>query len=240
MPYKESFQNLIEVQSLQNQILKHKKVIDGEESRIEHLKGQRVEKAEMLSTLKDETVILNSNILKQEITLEKLDSSIDTAQNHLKNASTEKEMNALESEIKTWVDEKSILEESLLKDLDIQEIKTKEIQDISGFLKGSEETLKDLELEVKGLVNAENVKIDDLKERIGNLIEICQPVVKNLFTEANNNHEYDSPLALIEDNRCDKCQMHLPSSLTQPVESGKVIELCPNCGRLLVPHIALS
>ena len=240
MQYKESFQNLIEVQSLQNQILKHQKIIKEEESRVEHLKGQRVEKAETLGTLKDETVILDSNILKQETALEKLDSSIDTAQNHLKNASTEKEMNALESEIKTWMDEKSLLEESLLTDLDNQEVKTKEAQDISGFLKGSEVTLKELELEVKGLVNAQNVKIDDLKGRIANLIEICQPAIKSFFTEANNNHEYNSPLALIEDNRCNKCQMHLPSSLTQPVESGKVIELCPNCGRLLIPHTALS
>ena len=239
MPYTKSFHNLIEIQSIQNQILEHQKAILEEESRIVHLKGQREEKEEILATLKDEIKILESDIIKQENSLEKLDSSISTAQNHLKNASTEKEVSALESEMKTWEEEKSTLEETLLTNLDKQEVKTGEIETSTSFLKGSMETLKELELEVKGLVNAENIKIDDLKGRIINLVEICDTPVKRSFIEANERHEFNFPIALIEDNRCNKCQMHLPSSLTQPVESGKVLEFCPNCGRLLIPHSAL-
>ncbi|TDJ08668.1 MAG: hypothetical protein E2O68_01740 [Deltaproteobacteria bacterium] len=240
MPYIESFQSLIEIQSIQNQILKHLEVIKEEESRVDHLKGQREEKDEILITLKDETVLLEGNILKQESALEKRDNSLETAGKHLRNASTEKEMNALESEISTWEGEKSALEESLINDLDNQEVKLSEIQTITGFLKGSEETLKELELEVKGHVNAENVKIEDLKGRINNLLDICQEPVKRSFVEANNRHEFNSPLALIEADRCNKCQIHLPTSLSQPIESGKVIDFCPHCGRLLIPHSALA
>ncbi|RLA63181.1 MAG: hypothetical protein DRQ88_04530 [Epsilonproteobacteria bacterium] len=240
MSYQESFKNLIEIQSLQNKILEHQKIIAEEESRIVHIKDQREEREESLTTLKDEIKILESDIIKQENALEKLDSSINTAKNHLKNASTEKEMIALESEIKTWEGEKSTLEETLLSGLDEQEVKAEEIKTNTSFLKGSDETLKEVELEVRGLVNAENIKIDDLKGRIKNLIKSCQPQVRDYFIQANNQYEYKSPIALIESERCNKCQMHLPSSLSQPVETGKVLEHCPNCGRLFIPHSSLA
>jgi len=240
MPYTSSFQNLIQIQSLQNKILEHQKAILDEEKRIVSLNAERKDKQTFLTTLKDDLSLLEQEIAGREKSLEKLQNSIETAKHHLKNASTEKELIALESEIKTWEDEKSVLEESLLEDLGNQETKETELKNTSDFIKGSETTLKDIELEVKNKVSEENAKIEDLKSRMANLLEICEEAVRRSFQEANLRHEFKSPLALIEDNRCSKCQMHLPTSLTQPIESGKVLDFCPNCGRLLIPHSALA
>ena len=111
-----------------------------------------------------------------------------------------------------------------------------ELVDFEGYQKGLKKTLEEIGQDVDIQVNKELIEIKNLKGREENLISILPKNFQDTFILTSKKLKSNS-LAYIEQGKCGGCKMSVPSMICQEVEGQTVLELCPSCGRILLPHL---
>ncbi|MCK5074057.1 MAG: hypothetical protein KAQ98_11570 [Bacteriovoracaceae bacterium] len=234
----EYFTTLIEVQSLENYIHVHLKKIDYHKKRISDIEEKRKNAKEDLNEKTDKLSILKTKIKKDEARLYDLETKLSKTRENMKVVTTNQQISALEKEIEVLVPQRDSLEENSLEVMEKIEILETDVTELEGFLNGSEKTMQEIKTEVESNIRDEQHEIDNYNERVENLLSLIPPQMCAVFKNVNKKYKYKNPLTFVENNTCIQCSFIIERNLSSSIEKGTIIELCPNCERLLIPHAA--
>lgn len=232
----ESFRHLIEILALKKQNNLNFAQITSENKRISDLEERRKK-----TVLENENLkIENSNLKLQETQnlIEDLGLRLNKLSSQLSLATTVTQENAFKNQIQNLESEIEKLEEQYFKNLETSEALLLKIHDNEVFLKGSEATLEEIKNEVLIAVAKENNSIENRNKRIDSLMEQCHPSLKNLYLELDKKFAPKEATSFLIDKKCSACYVTADATLRSSLEEGRSIEMCPHCGRLLIPETA--
>ena len=232
----ESFRHLIEIEALKGKIEQEENKIASENKRISDLLALREKKQKEISEL-DQT-LREFKLTEQQLTIDSTITKLNRMNSQLDQISTEKEQIKLENQIKNFKQEIDKLESQYFQDLERSEQIEKDISERKDFLAGSLETIKELEVEIASETQGFKRAIENYKKRVDSLMDLLHPSLKSLYQEVENKFKKGGPVAFLIDKKCSKCHMLLDSTHKQSLESGRSLEFCPSCSRLLIPETA--
>jgi predicted nucleic acid-binding Zn-ribbon protein len=167
----------------------------------------------------------------QETRLKKLNVQLSLAV-------TEKEQVAFENQIKLIKIEIEKSETEYFSNLETSESLLSEIEDKNTFLKGSLETLEEIRSDADQNISIEQKAIDNRDLRINSLMDLIHPSLKSIYLELQKSFKTKNAVSYLIDKKCSECHMQADSILKNSLEEGRSIEMCPSCGRLLIPETA--
>ncbi len=229
------YSNLKEIHSLDNMIKVHLDRIKEEEARIEFITNKRKQKDQELENHQNNKKILENEISDIEVTLFDFEKRVSSAQGHQSMAASEKEANALQNEIDSLSPKIDELQELTLDKLEEIEKIELEITQAQNFLKGSQETLQEITIEVQEVVKEQQIPIDQYSQRIDLLIEDIPKPLYIQFSKIREKFRYNRPLVRILNHACEFCHFRIDQMSLERVESLQGIECCGQCGRLFTP-----
>lgn len=228
-----TFRNFIEIEGLKSRILKHIAIIAGENKRILDLTSKR-------SSIQAEIIEFEQNIhdakLKElELEIKSLETNLKKFQAQMDMVKNGKELDLLTSEIKHSQLALDSLEVQYFEKSDLIDSLKIKIQEHKQFLHGSNETLNDIQKEVNLEIITNEKEISNYQLRIDSILELESPSNKNLYLDMSKKFKTTSPCSFIINKNCSVCRINVDSSTANSVESARSIEVCPNCGRILLP-----
>lgn len=229
------YSNLKEIHSLDNMIKVHLDKIKEEESRIDFIVQKRKQKDQDLKEFEDKEKSIQDELNQMEVKLFDLEKKLNTSKEHLPLASNQKEATALENTIMTLTPQVDQLQEESLEKLEELELLEEEKKKTEGFLKGSLNTLKEIEEEVSEIRKTENIPIGQYEKRIQLLLKDTQPHLVSTFLSIREKFRYKRPLVRVINNTCEFCHFHIDQMAQDRLETFQSIETCSQCSRLFIP-----
>lgn len=215
------FTHLKEIQSLDNMISKHMEVITSEESRKDHINALRskreTEKVGLFETFRENTALISE--LEAEL------SSLEE----------KKESQFMVEEVEKISNQMDQISEKIFSLMEKNEEIEEGIKDCKTFLEGSLETLEEIDAEIKEETKEEQRHIDNYQKRIQALLEDIPEELKTAFLKARKKYPKMQPLARIVNRSCEKCKYEVDSQTLSLVDQAKVVQVCHQCERLLIP-----
>jgi predicted nucleic acid-binding Zn-ribbon protein len=231
-------QHLIEIQSLDESILKHLKNIEEQEGRIQFLEGQRHKRQEQMELLQSELQSLKQNLSTEESKLHELDKKLTQNESAQSQVTTAKQIESLETESKALNETKEQTETEAFSLMEKIEEAEQKIADDESFLAGSSESLGEIKLEVEENCKEENRHINNYQERIDALLEQCDSDTKNHYLAINKKFRFKRPISVITSMKCGQCKFAIDQHTFSETAKASSPQTCSNCGRFLVtlPH----
>ena len=234
--YKEVFPNLIEIQSLENNIFEFNQKIKSHQLRVTNLENKRNLSQKKIKDFEIEIPLLQNKICSGENELNSLEQRIQQSKSHLAIAKTTQQLKASESEIKTLNDNKEKCEITLLENMEELEDIEQNLQDEIQFSKGSTLSLKEITQEVENDISKEKKEIHFVNERIQLFLDLLSPNVLSAFNSVNKRFKNDSPISVINNKKCHECGTEISGNIENQIQLGLAFEYCTGCGRILAPY----
>ncbi|MBT3981562.1 MAG: hypothetical protein HOE90_09435 [Bacteriovoracaceae bacterium] len=232
----EVFRSLKEVMALENKIKRHMDVIDEEKKRISFIENQRKLKQDKLEEQNKLTSSVRAKSTSDENELEKIDSQIERVKQRIPLLKTDTQIKATEQEAASLDEKKDQLETTLLEEIEQLEQLSDSIKEHENFLKGSIQTLADINKEVDEKTAKENKEINNLQTRVSALLEDIPLQYRNKYHDVNKRYLFNNPLTSEENGICEICQMQITSLQHMAIEKMATFEACSGCNRIFLPH----
>ncbi len=223
---------MVEIQRLSDLISEKNKEIERYEKSINFWKDDLSQKEKNLSNLNSKSLDLQKIIKSNEIDLAEIEEHLKKLDEQKYQISSEKELNAIETELKTEKDKEDSIEEVLITKMD--ELDETE-KTIALSKKEVEDSKEQVAKDVKGLV----AKIDILKEEneksqnaMDETLTELSPSVKAIFSKLLKSKN-GIALGKVKGDACGACNFQIPSSLVTEAEDETKIAKCTNCGRFI-------
>lgn len=232
----ESFRHLIEILALKKQNNQNLTEISSENKRISDLEERRKK-----ALLENENLKLEEKNLKLQETqnhIEDLSLRLNKLSSQLSMATTALQETAFKNQIQSIENEVAELENNYFENLEKSEAIIEKIKENTEFYSGSTLSLEEIKKEVAANVTKENAAIENRNKRINSLLDQCHPSLKNLYLELDKKFAPKESTAFLIDKKCSACFIAADASLRSSLEEGRSLEMCPNCGRLLIPETA--
>ncbi len=232
----ESFRHLIEILALKKQNNQNLAEIASENKRISDLEERRKK-----ILIENENLKIEEKNLKLQETqnqIEDLGLRLNKLSSQLSMATTAIQETAFKNQIQNIEQEIANLETTYFENLEKSETILTKIQDNEEFFKGSATALEEIKAEAAEIIEKEKSIIENRKKRIDSLMEQCQPSLKNLYLELDKKFSPKEGTSFLIDKKCSACYVAADASLRSSLEEGRSLEICPNCGRLLIPETA--
>jgi len=223
---------MIELQRHWDKLLSAKQEIDRAGNAITYWKNRLAEKARTSEELAESIRKLKSYIRDHEVDLNAKEQQIAKLESRKLAVKTEKELNAVEHELETLVQEKNRLEEELINRMD--------------ELSGKEESLASLKREIEQMQMQSEKDIASLKAVIEEQERSASQTESAFDREMEGlTREYQSKfkkLAGTKDGRalvpldgatCSGCHFEVPIQIALEVAKNEKIFNCTNCGRFI-------
>ena len=232
------FQNIIEIQSIENKTNKCSNEIQSEEKRIIDLERQRLEKSNLLVEKNESLDKLQKSHSDLEKELYEVDKKINKSNENIHLVKSETQAKAIEKELDLLNPKKDELENNVLEILDQVDVIEQEICDIESFLKGSKNTLTNINNEVLIKISEQKQIIKSYSSRLSELTADLQPDIAITLEKLNKRYKIKQFISLVENSVCNVCKFHIERHLQSLVENASTLEHCPNCTRILIPTAA--
>lgn len=228
------YQNLVELQSLDNQIKKHLDRCEEEKPRIAHIEKLRARRESELheAEAKSQTIRLRERELEKA--LHDLATKLEQNKDHQMRAKSSEQVSALEREYKLFHEQQQAFENEQFTLLEISEELDAQIEAAKIFLQGSSETLQETKAEIDAVCAGEMKEVETYEKRRAVLLAELPTDFRQSFETALKRHRFSKPLSFITERRCGHCHFQLDSMLASEVFTGKSPGQCPNCDRLLI------
>ncbi len=228
----ESFQNLLEINSLFLKIHDLELASKAELKRISAIESAESQKMAALEAKKDQLKAIH--LKEKELEISKIVDLINRHKTQLNLITTQKELDSLTHEIENNSKILIKLEAEYFQNLEHSEILHLEIKDFESFLEGIKITKKEIEAEVNEKTTTGKKEIENFQKRVDALIDTCDKSVKSIFSDFVYKKKITDPIAFINNKNCSRCKINLDAATIQSVEHKKSIEICPNCNRILL------
>ncbi|OFZ46017.1 MAG: hypothetical protein A2381_00465 [Bdellovibrionales bacterium RIFOXYB1_FULL_37_110] len=232
------FSNLIEIQSIQNQIKQHLDEITSQENRIKQLTNKKNQSANELLELGSTILQKKAELQKNENALYLLESKIEKAKSNQMLVNNPQQLNAVEKELLFYKEQKEKLETEILNQMEELSSLQESQETVGGFSQGIDKSISIVSAEAMEIIKTQRDKINDYQTRIASLETDIPKEAREIFSNANKKHLYNFPITLIQNNACSKCNYPIDRNMSSLIEKGTILELCPGCERLIAPHSA--
>lgn len=230
----ETFRNFIEIDGLRNKIAKHIAEIAGQEKRLIDTLSK---KQKAISDIESKNDKIKSFKLKElELSVADLEKKVSHFKEQMNQIKTQKELDSLNHEIKTSSETLAIAEKDFFEKIDIASKLEKEISDLNNFLTGIDVSITEIKSEVQSEIIVQQKEIDNFQLRINSLLDQVNPSYKKMYLELSERFKSTSPTAFINGKNCSVCRINIDAQTINLVDHAKSLELCPNCGRILLPN----
>lgn len=229
---KEEISKLIDLQELDCQILKFKKIIEEKPLDIAKLEEQFEVKKAGLKDLEEQAKQIIVKRKTKENELASKEENIKKLQNQLYAIKTNKEYQAMLSEIANHKSDCSLIEEEILKNFDESDKIATLINKEKQFLAEQEKVLNVEKAKV-------NNEIADAKAQLNNFQGKRDTVIpgidKKLLGKYDRILESRGGLAVAEvkQGACQGCFMNMPPQVINEIKLGESIVVCEMCNRIL-------
>jgi predicted nucleic acid-binding Zn-ribbon protein len=230
--FKEQIKLLVELQGLDSHIFKFEDELESIPVKVKSLEDAHAAKSANLKKLEEELKALQLKRKEKEVELETKEGSIKKYQTQLYQVKTNKEYTALQDEIGRVKADNSLIEEDIIKYLDLIDGKNKEMAGEKDLLKKEEASMQE---EKKKLVD-ESVRlksqIDELKVQRAQLAE---KVDKQVLTKYERIIKKGDGLAVVsvEGESCQGCFRVMPAQVINEIKISSSLIFCENCARIL-------
>lgn len=231
-----SFRHLIEIEALKTQNHNDFEKTTLENKRISDINIRREKVSSQVNLLNEEKHLLK--LTEKQLEIESLQQNIQRMKGQLEMVSNEKEQQALENQLHLQQKNLDALEEIYFTNLERLEAIDNEKKEIAQFLEGSLLSLAEITKEVESLSKKYQESINGRLLRIHSLEELCLPTLMTFYHELEKKFSPKRPVAYLIDKKCTQCHMQVDSVFKASLEEGRSFEVCPNCGRLLIPETA--
>ena len=232
---KEDYRILKELTSLRDKKVQIQAQIKGELSRIDKIESQRSHKKAQMEKLESDLKQLEKEMVNKEQNIRDLDDKIHKTETDLKAIIGADEQVKLQHQLEIYLHKREEMELKGLESLDQITNYSDEIEDLKNFLKGSLETIKEIEEDIK-VDNADIYKdFQNIEIRIPNLeSQLPEKLVEKYYQIASKTPK---PLAEITpSNSCTQCRYLIPIAYVNKVEKEMKFTTCPGCTRILIPQ----
>ncbi len=234
---KEIFRILKEFQSLHLKRDELSKSIKNELQRIEKIEEQRTKRDKILQDDLIQLKELKSKMSKIENQINDTTNRLENSKKKMNQIVSQQELEAITSQIKSYENELSELEEHGLEVLDRTEILDESISNAQNFLIGSLETIEEIEKEIKEQNEPLYNELNILKERIEILkSQIPEKVLIRILELQSNGPKYSPITEISPQNTCKACGYLPPKALVDSVEIKLKLHSCPSCSRIFIPE----
>jgi len=212
--------------------------IHAEQKRITFIQNNRTdrenERNDSLTLLKETKTLMQK--IENEIANHQLHLNKDKI--HLSSVTNNEQLISLEHTIKHAQEKIEDLENNGFELLDkIEELEI-QIKDCETFLKGSAETLIEIQAEVDTFSNSHNKQIEVLDSRIKLLMESLPPIFQDRLTRLFERKIAISSFTRILGGSCEFCKFSLNKVDISNIEDKFQLKICQSCGRLFIPQQA--
>lgn len=232
MPTEEQIKLLIALQRLDSQIFKLRKELEAQPVFLRNLDEAFKEKETTLKEKEEELKGLTVKRKEKEMDLQAKEDSIKKLQAQLYQIKTNKEYQAMEKEISGQKADVSVIEEEIIKVLDIMDECSKEIAREKNIL-GEEQ--KKIDEEKKKIA----VRTKDIEASLGKLNSerelIAQKVDKEFLVKYERILHSKDGLAMVDviDEACGGCNINLPPQVINEIKLKQELIFCGSCARIL-------
>ncbi len=230
--YLKQIAQLIELQKIDNEILKFQKVldtipteIDSLEKKIETLKSQQEEVVERVNALKQRQEKLVREIEEDEFKIKRSKNKLMMVQSSKEYNAVLREIDTLEKSNRLREEERIAVEEDLATQNNLLESITSEINQ-------SEEELKELRKKQETEVDKAKKKLDGLRlKREETTQDIPKPILSRY--EFIRVRLKNPVIVSVKDGVCTGCYISIPPQTFIELQRAKEILSCPNCQRII-------
>ena len=211
-------------------------VLEEELSKIEKKEQKILEdidaKQKQLNTAKEEKEeILKDKSFKEELLAETLEN-LKKLEVKLNSATTEKQMQAVNTEIDIAKTNKSVLEEKIVSLEEEIELKEKDIKELEDRYTQLQKTLQEHKTKFNARREQIFEEIKQIKENKEKLIGTIDEELLNKY-EKLNKWTKGTSIVPVREGACYGCFMKLTPQTIANLEETNDIIFCPNCGRML-------
>ena len=228
--------DLLEIQSIDNLIVAEQKVLAAQQERLQSLARQKEQKQTHLAELATNLAQLKKDMQLLETTLDGQSRRRQELKRSLTMVTTSAQLAAAESEQASLQQTIEANEDLLLTQLTQQETWQQEQADGLKFLQGLAQTTLAIQNEVSSLQQVAQSKISTWEKRINQLLAALDPNVKHLFQPIYERWRFKQPISFLKGEHCSVCAYTLGREQAAQINRGEIAEVCLNCGRLLAPE----
>jgi predicted nucleic acid-binding Zn-ribbon protein len=234
MDRKEYFKILKEISGLEQSIDKEMQLIQEENKRGLQINNLREDNKIALKNALDKLNFLETDFNSLEKQYISLTDGIDKRKKDLDTADYSHQQKLLE-QIKSDEITKMEMDTNMLQLIEEIADNQEEIKNYETFLKGSEFTLKDIELEVIKFTDEKNIIIKRLQDRIHSLLSELPHEFQTEIKRLKKLKIKNSPFTQITNHQCAHCHYALSRMDEDAVERTLSLVNCTSCGRLFIP-----
>lgn len=229
---KEEINKLIDLQKLDSEILSHKRIIEEKPKEILALEAAFEEKKSKLKDLEAQVKDLQVKHKGKETELSSKEENIKKLQTQLYSLKTNKEYQAMLTEIAGHKADCSVIEEDILKIFEEVDNTNSQARKEKEYLVEQEKQLNQEKAKVDQEVSDANVQLNNLEEKRKTM---AQAVDAQLLKNYERILESRGGLAVAEvkNDSCQGCFMNMPPQVINEIKLGKNIVVCEMCNRIL-------
>ncbi len=225
--------NLWKLQKIDKEILALLNEREEKEDVLDKIKEDLDKEKASFDKLKSMKESLEEDKEAKELILKNHIKKVKQWENRLIGIKSTREYNALQREIANAKELKDKLESEILYILEEIDKITTRMDEINEKISELEKELKEAEDKYREKINTYNNKIDQLKKQREDFITGFDKRIIHKY-EAIRKTRNGIGVALVVNNICTGCNIQLRPQLANIIQSGKVIETCPNCQRLII------
>jgi len=228
----EDVRKLLKVQELDKEVVRLAEEIEKMQKKVEEKEAEvRMQKDNIEALHKEIGELLEDKKFKDELLNESVEN-LKKLEKKAKSVTTEKQLNAINTEIEISRTNQDILEEKLLSIMGTIEEKEKAVKEMETSLDTAQRELDALKKATTENINQINGDINEIEERKKILYKDIDAKIIKRYEELNRWTKGTSVVP-VRQGACYGCFMKItPQTLATVKETDEVV-FCPNCGRIL-------
>ncbi|MCF6159362.1 MAG: hypothetical protein E3K32_12525 [wastewater metagenome] len=199
---------------------------------VQKKRDQVQQKKEKLQKLGEDIKNSQKNITSRELDLKSKESEIHKLQTQLNLVKTNKEYSAIKTEIAGKEADKSIMEDDILRLIDIYEEAQQRYTTYQKEIEGEESQLQELRRHVEADLKTIDAEVQELKKKRNEYTALLDHDTLQHYNRLVNHRDSVAVVSVVN-KVCQGCFMSVTSQTVNQLLSNKELTFCHSCGRIL-------
>jgi predicted nucleic acid-binding Zn-ribbon protein len=222
---------VLEIQEFDMKMIRLMRLKKERQGELQHIEGLRQELRKQQTEKEQEITELNRTITSQEIKIHEIKERIKKLEARSNTVKKVDEFNALTHET-TQSERERIATETITSDLiDKRNLEEEILEKIKQSLSESEESSRNLEVEISNSIRAINLEGQEIKVSRDALAKTADTEIMRIYERLLNNKK-DRVVVPLENRTCAGCHIALTAQHENVVRKGERLIFCEHCSRI--------
>jgi len=231
MPMLQELKVILEIQEFDMKMIRLMRLKKERLKELQHIEGLRQELRKQQAEKEQEISELNRSVATQEAKIQGIQEKIKKLEARQNTVKKVDEFNALTQEM-TQSERERIATEQIASDLiDKRNLEEEILEKIKQSLTESEESSRNLELEIAASIRAINEEGKEIKAARDELVKSADPEIMRIYDRLLRNKK-DRVVVPLENRTCSGCHIALTAQHENVVRKGERLIFCEHCSRI--------